>query len=99
MKENSDKSLGVEFYLSLLADLSALILEEKVEEKVDLVCIYFNYIFTSSYVSTYHNYEQVWKEQKSFKANLFKKLKRLFSHVFIFYMSVQLYNFLHFLSI
>mgnify|MGYP001498769108 CR=1 FL=1 len=42
MKENSDKSLGVEFYLSLLADLSALILEEKVEEKVNLVCTYFN---------------------------------------------------------
>jgi len=36
MKENSDKSLGIEFYLSLLADLSALILEEKVEEKVNL---------------------------------------------------------------
>ena len=40
MKENSDKALGVEFYLSLLADLSAMILEEKVEDKVDLVCIH-----------------------------------------------------------
>ena len=36
MKENSDKSLGVEFYLSLLSDLSALMLEEKTEEKVNL---------------------------------------------------------------
>ena len=37
LKENSDKTLGVEFYLSLLADLSDLILEEKAEDKVNLV--------------------------------------------------------------
>ena len=74
MKENSDKSLGVEFYLSLLADLSALILEEKVEDKVNLVCIYFNYICTRTYVSTYYNYEQVGNKQKSFKSNLFSQV-------------------------
>ena len=36
MKESSDKTLGVEFFLSLLADLSSLILEETEDKKADL---------------------------------------------------------------